>query len=210
MVESELREAAEALGFALPPAVLPILGSYLDNLIRWNRVMNLVGASTWQRALRELVVDSFYLDAFLRRPEACPAEAPQCWDLGSGAGLPGIPLRMLWQAGEYWLVESREKRAMFMRTMLARHPLAGTQVFHGRAEAFMAGRAPADIIISRAFMPWEKLLDFVSPGLAPGGRVILLLNEPISLPAGGPWREAAGMSYAVGQGGRLFMSLARD
>ncbi len=209
MTKNELCEAVEALGFVLPSSLLPVLGSYLDNLVRWNRVMNLMGASTWRRALKELVVDSFYLDVFLRRSELAVADSPQCWDLGSGAGLPGIPLRMLWKRGTYWLVESREKRAIFMRSMLARYPLSGTQVFHGRAEAFMAGRRSADLIISRAFMPWEKLLNFVSSSLAPSGHVILLLNEAINLPQGSPWRESARMVYPVGDSERLFMALRK-
>lgn len=209
MTEQELSKELDALGLTLPAAALTPLGAYLDLLVRWNRVMNLVGVSTWQRALRTLIVDSVHLAAFLRRPELALPAAPVCWDLGSGAGLPGIPLRMLWQDGVYWLVEAREKRTLFMRTFLASHPLPRTQVHCGRAETFMPGAGQADCILSRAFMPWEKLLDFVAPHLAPAGTVVLLLNEPVSLPPASPWIERARLAYHADKAARCFVALSR-
>lgn len=210
MTEQELSAEIAALGLTAPAQALPPLQAYLELLLRWNRVMNLVGVSTWQRALRTLVVDSFHLAAFVRRPELALPASPVCWDLGAGAGLPGIPLRILWQEGSYWLVEAREKRALFMRTVLASHPLPGTQVHWGRAETFMPGAGQADLILSRAFMPWEKLLDFVAPHLAPAGSVVLLLNEPVSLPQTSPWAVRAQLSYPVDKtASRCLMALSR-
>ena len=138
--------------------------------MQWNRVMNLVGARHWRDALDDLVMDSFHLNAFLRSQvlPALPA-SPSCWDLGSGAGLPGIPLRILWNEGDYWMVESRDKRTIFLSTVLARSPLPGTHVFHGRAEQFMEGKK-ADLIVSRAFMPWKELLEFIRGISTPAGR----------------------------------------
>jgi len=208
MAPHELADEAGALGFTLSDAALVSLAGYLDNLIRWNSVINLIGMSDWRRAFRSLIVDSLYLARFLEQADLPAALEPQCWDLGAGAGLPGIPLRMLWQRGEYWLVESREKRALFLRTALARYPLPRTHVFHGRAEVFMDGSRRADIVISRAFMPWEKLLAFVKPHLNPDARVILLLNAPVALPENIPWKEAGRFSYPVEGTERMFLSLA--
>ena len=209
MTEQELAAEIAALGLVAPEQALSPLRAYLELLVRWNRVMNLVGVSTWQRALRTLVVDSFHLATFVRRRELALPVSPLCWDLGAGAGLPGIPLRILWQDGVYWLVEAREKRALFMRTVLASHPLPGTQVHCGRAETFMPRAGQADLILSRAFMPWEKLLDFVAPHLAPTGSVVLLLNEPVSLPQTSPWAERARLSYHVDKAERCLMALSR-
>ena len=171
--------------------------------------MNLVGARGWQDALHNLVVDSFHLAPFL---DALPLPpAPRCWDLGAGAGLPGIPLRMLWTRGSYTLIEAREKRALFLGTCLAAHPLAGVEVFHGRAEHFMAGPPPrqADLILSRAFMPWPELLAFVAPGLHAQGQVVLLLNaETVSPPDG--WTLTHSADYSVRGARRHFAALARN
>ena len=124
-------------GFTLPESALVPLAAYLDLLMQWNKVMNLVGTRSAEETFFTLVVDSLHLARFLTEKVALAA-APSCWDLGSGAGLPGLPLRMLWTEGEYWLVESREKRALFLSTALARHPLSGTRVYR-RGDA---GRAP--------------------------------------------------------------------
>lgn len=177
-----------AAGWELTPDQADKLAVYLGLLMQWNAAMNLVGTHSWTATLDRLVFDSFELARFLStdaRPEtgarsggdhaACPS---RLWDLGAGAGLPGIPLRIVWPHGEYWLVEAREKRALFLSTVLARMPLPRTHVFRGRAEAFMPGRQ-ADCIISRAFMPWPDVLRLVRPHLAPDGQVILLTREPI-------------------------------
>lgn len=157
--------------------------------------MNLVGARDWREALSNLVGDSIHLADFLARLPL-PAD-PLCWDLGSGAGLPGIPLRMIWQSGDYWLVEAREKRALFLAQTLQALGLPRTHVHRGRAEAFFAGQERgADCVISRAFMPPRPLLDLLAPRLAPGGLVILLLNAADDeLPPA--WEPAAEQSYVV-------------
>ncbi|MCH5276279.1 MAG: class I SAM-dependent methyltransferase [Desulfovibrionaceae bacterium] len=192
--------------------------------MRWNGAMNLVGTHSWAETLDRLVFDSFELARFLSAdilPEAGASAqgthtaSPCLWDLGAGAGLPGIPLRIVWPRGEYWLVEAREKRAIFLSTVLTRIALPGTHVFRGRAEAFMPGRQ-ADCVISRAFMPWPKLLRLVRPYLAPGGYVILLTKEDIepgTRNAPGPatgWRIRASARYRVGADMRRFYALTTE
>lgn len=174
----DLQDWAKRAGFELTEETLPPLAGYLGLLIQWNRVMNLVGTRTAEDTFFTLVVDSLHLGRFLREDVEYSA-APCCWDLGSGAGLPGLPLRMIWQEGDYWLVEAREKRALFLSTVLAKYPLPGTHVFRGRAEAFMAGppARTADLIVSRAFMPWPGVLELVKGNLNPNGVVVLLLRE---------------------------------
>lgn len=195
------------LGFSLPGAAVEELVIYLGLLEKWNRVMNLVGPGNWRDVLATLVVDSLRLDAFVRALPLPPA--PECRDLGAGAGLPGIPLRMLWQEGTYALVEAREKRALFLRTVLASCPLPGVSVFQGRAEAFMAGRGPAHLTVSRAFLPWEKVLALVEDHTATGGFCLFLTLKPLpqALPQG--WAAAAEQEYAVGADRRWFWALRK-
>jgi 16S rRNA (guanine527-N7)-methyltransferase len=187
----ELASLIVSLGFVLDDAALRGLGVYLELLMHWNRAMNLVGAGAWQDALRTLIVDSLHLAPFL---EQLPLPvSPLCWDPGAGAGLPGIPLRLLWNRGEYWMIESREKRALFLSTALARLPLPGTHICRGRLEQFMdrhpAGQRPADLVLSRAFMPWRKLLALVGNRLGTAGMAVLLLNE---LPPEAVWEAPIG------------------
>ena len=196
------------MGFSLPDTAVRNLAAYLSLLVRWNRKMNLVGPYEPEDILRSLVADSLHLAAFIK--ELPLAGEPECWDLGAGAGLPGLPLRMLWQAGSYTLVEAREKRSLFLQTVLASCPLAGTTVFRGRAEAFMPTRPKADLIVSRAFMPWEKMLAFVEPFLSPQGFCVFLALEPApeALPPG--WRCHARQQYAIINDCRYFWALSRE
>lgn len=190
-----LAACARQAGLPVPDQALRPLALYLTELIRWNSVMNLVGARDWREALVNLAGDSFHLAAFLA-DLPLPA-APLHWDLGSGAGLPGIPLRMVWERGDYWLVEAREKRALFLSRMLCCLHLPRTRVHRGRVEAFFGTQARgADCVISRAFMPPDTLLPLLAPHLTPDGLVILLCNRPpAALPPG--WERVMHRAYAV-------------
>lgn len=204
-----LREQCRLPGCTVPEAALQPLAIYLELLMQWNKAMNLVGARHWREALRNLVGDSFHLAAFL---ETLPLPPHPCtWDLGAGAGLPGIPLRMVWQRGDYTLIELREKRALFLSTALAHLRLPDTTAFRGRAEEYFA-RAPrqADMIVSRAFLPWAEVLALVEAHIIPGGMTIFLMltPPPDALPEG--WSVAAAHSYATDGGQRWFWALRRE
>lgn len=196
-----------AAGFTPQPGELAALHAYLELLQKWNKVMNLVGPYNWAEMLDELILDSFHLAAFIRRLPLPPA--PQVWDLGAGAGLPGIPLRILWQAGSYAMVDSREKRGLFLQNALSTLKLPGTQAVTARAEDFMQKKAPANLIVSRAFMPWQKVLELVEGHLAPGGLALFMALEaaPAQLPGG--WRLAAAEAYSIPPGTRHFWAVSR-
>ncbi|MDL2209948.1 16S rRNA (guanine(527)-N(7))-methyltransferase RsmG [Desulfovibrio sp. OttesenSCG-928-O18] len=197
-----LARRLESLGFSPAETVITDLAVYLGLLIKWNKAMNLVGTSSWEETLETLVVDSFHLAAFL--PGAGLPASPVCFDLGAGAGLPGIPLRMLWREGTYTLVEAREKRALFMRTALAGLDLGDTRVFHGRAEEFFRTAVPADLVVSRAFMPWQSMLAFVEDALAPDARVVFLTLSPAPEELPQAWECVAQTTYAVKRTTRYF------
>lgn len=180
------------------------LCSYLGILQKWNARMNLVGPAHWKDILEQLAADSWHLADFL---QVLPLpESPSCLDLGAGAGLPGIPLRMLWDKGSYIMVELRQKRALFLGQVLAQLPLQGVSVRQARAEDVLEEEAPLDLILSRAFMPWSKLLELVRPHLAPEGVTIVMANEapPEKLPTG--WKLARSMHYSQGKD-RCFWAL---
>ena len=207
---ADLAQVCRDRELPVPESVVPALAAYISLLMRWGRIMNLVGAKNWLQAL-DLCSDSFYLARFIERLPL--AEMPECWDLGAGAGLPGIPLRMVWQKGHYHMLEVREKRAMFLNEALARLNLPGTSAVCCRAETFFAHRlaqgCSSDCIFSRAFMPWEKLLPFAEPGLAPQGLVCIAANSPLPTPLPPGWRAVAQDSYTRGKAQRFFWALRR-
>ena len=205
---ADILAAARTLGRELTPAQAEKLARYLGLLVKWNRAMNLVGKRDWRSIFDTLVVDSLYLADFL----AGLGQERVSLDLGAGAGLPGIPLRILREVGEYWLVESREKRAVFLRQAVAELGLARATVFHGRAETLRETVPPADRIVSRAFMPWPRLLPFVRGMLASDGAVIVLSNDP-SPPASavpGGWSLAASAGYPAAGRERHFLAFTPE
>ncbi len=169
--------------------------------------------------------------------EPSTIQQAQIWDLGAGAGLPGIPLRMVWHDGEYHLIEVREKRALFLSTVLAQlqstqSPLPHTHVFRGRVEEFfdqqIAAGKYANIIVSRAFMPWAEVLELVKgvlavpeksdtlsvasdTGIATKARVVFLTLEsaPTTALTERGWMLEREYSYQVQGQNRYFWSVQR-
>ncbi len=183
------------------------LALYFACLMKWNKVMNLVGASSWRQALLNLGADSFFLDQFLDSLPLPPE--PETWDLGAGAGLPGVPLCIIKQRGIYRMIEAREKRALFIGNILAQLKLPGVFVHQSRVEAFFKnppGAPQAQIILSRAFKPWREVLELTLPHLAAEGFVIILSNgEEAKAPPPG-WESAGHMIYDAPGGKRIFQA----
>ena len=171
-VQAMVRES----GYEISEVQAEQLAVYLRLLEQWNTRINLVGPRKWPQMLSQLVADSWHLAALLQElqwPHQC-----QSLDLGAGAGLPGIPLRLFWTHGRYTLVEIRQKRVAFLHNALAQMELPGTSIHHGRAEELPETLLPAHLVLSRAFMPWHQLLPLAGSLLDKTGRLIILSNTP--------------------------------
>ena len=203
--KEHIHRLCAGMGFHFSDTVTEGLSIYLSLLTRWNRVMNLVGKARPEDILHVLIADSFYLAKFL--DDLPLPESPEIWDLGSGAGLPGIPLRLLRQQGQYTLVEARDKRAGFLQTVLAACPLQGTAVFRGRVEVFMPTRPKANMTISRAFMPWEQVLRLVAPFISSGGLCVFLMRKPAPTALPKEWSLFLQQKYSTAGQERYFWAL---
>ncbi|MDZ7762566.1 MAG: RsmG family class I SAM-dependent methyltransferase [Desulfovermiculus sp.] len=157
----------------LQSASLELLSLYISELLTWNKKINLVGKQNWESTYSYLVKDSLYLAELLSRLDLPPA--PLSLDLGAGAGLPGIPLRIVWTAGEYYLVEPRQKRGLFLHHAVRTMSLPRTYVRICRAQE--VHDHPADLILSRAMCPWPDLLSLARPMLSGQGRVVVFSNQ---------------------------------
>ena len=129
--------------------------------------------------------------------------------IGLAAIQVGIPLRMVWTRGAYYMVEVREKRALFLSSVLSRLQLPSTHVFRGPVEHFFQGQYyKADCILSRAFMPWRQLLELAEPRLHANGVLVILALEPAPRDLPAPWRLVEQHSYVAAGNGRWFWALA--
>jgi 16S rRNA (guanine527-N7)-methyltransferase len=173
---AEVLRIAQRAGGRLDEAQADKLARYLGLLMRWNRKLNLVGPSHWREVLETLVPDSFHLPGFL--DELGLPAGPLCLDFGAGAGLPGIPLRILRDAGEHHLVEPREKRAVFLQRITAELGLQRTFVHRTRVQGLDPALASADAVMAKAFLPWPQYAALAREWVRPGGAVIVLASHP--------------------------------
>jgi 16S rRNA (guanine527-N7)-methyltransferase len=173
-----LERGLDALGEPLPAEALDRLLAYASELLRWNEKVNLTAITA-----PEAVIDKHLLDSLAVLPEVRGART--LLDLGSGAGLPGIPLAVALPGLEATLVDAVAKKVAFLKVGLVRAGLAGrvraVQVrLAGAPKA--EGLRPADRVLSRAFMEVAPFLALARPYLAPGGQVVALLGRAAAGP----------------------------
>ncbi|WP_312262441.1 16S rRNA (guanine(527)-N(7))-methyltransferase RsmG [Candidatus Igneacidithiobacillus taiwanensis] len=141
---------------------------YLVELLRWNRVHNLSAIQDPQVAVERHLLDSLSFLPFL------PAHRP-VYDIGSGAGLPGIPLAIARPQQAFTLVEPAAKRVAFLRHSIALLGLPAVTVFPQRAEKLPT--APQMVLVSRATAELADFLQMVAACLQPG-TLLLLAKGP--------------------------------
>jgi 16S rRNA (guanine527-N7)-methyltransferase len=177
-----LRALAEAWRVACDAAQLEALSSYAETLLRWNARINLTAARSIDVLVAEHFVDAF---ALARRLE----QAARAVDVGSGGGLPAIPLALLRPRLLIELCEPIAKKAAFLRTAIRELGLgdrAAVRVARGEAVASASPRA-FDAAISRATLAPEKWLTLAARLVRPGGRIFALTAADALL--GQPGRE---------------------
>ncbi len=155
----------QARGLDCDPERADQLAGYLALLRQMNRTMNLIGPLDEERALRELILDSLTA-AQAMRPTG------RILDIGAGAGLPGLPLKILCPECPITLIEPRQKRANFMRIAVNRLGLRDVTVIDARLEAVPVD--PHDYVISKAFQPPLQWLETARPWVAPAGHVVCM------------------------------------
>jgi 16S rRNA (guanine527-N7)-methyltransferase len=170
--EEMLYEGASRLGVGLSPAMLGLFMRYLSELKLWNRKINL----TSLRNDREIVIGHF-LDS-ISALRFVPATG-RLIDIGSGAGFPGIPIKIVCPELEVTLLDSSHKKVMFMREVIRALGLEGVTAVWGRAEdeGNGIGRRSFGRVITRAVGPIPEILRLSGPYLAPGGRIILMRGQ---------------------------------
>jgi 16S rRNA (guanine527-N7)-methyltransferase len=161
----ELGRRLRALGLAATSEQVAALAAFLELLLKWNQVYNLTGV----RGADE-VVDRHFVESFALRRHLFGTHVA---DVGSGGGLPGVPLAIVEPERRFTLIESRAKRVRFLRHVVAELKLANTEVAHGRAEDLRVER-PFDTVLARAVAPPAELLAICRHLTAPGSILLLL------------------------------------
>jgi 16S rRNA (guanine527-N7)-methyltransferase len=179
----------------LTPSDLLNISTYIDLLLRWNAHINLTAI----RHPEEIVIRHFGESLFAARhlvpafthtlsvsahpaadagvrPSEQIADPPlRLIDVGSGAGFPGLPIKIWRPRIELTLIESNQKKATFLREVARKLTLTNVHVCHGRAENYAKPRA--DVVTLRAVERFSSALPIAARLVAPGGRLALLIGD---------------------------------
>ncbi len=165
-----LSEWCEKIGVSIGGHERRQILTYLNELIVWNRSMNLVGKGSNKQILRKHFIDSLTCSFLL--PEQ---ESLHLLDIGTGAGFPGLVLRIVRPNIVTHLLDASEKKCLFLRRIVSLLRLDAVRVLNGRAEDFghMDGyRESYDIVISRAVGHLSIISEYAFPFLRSGGLFI--------------------------------------
>jgi 16S rRNA (guanine527-N7)-methyltransferase len=184
--DQEFQEAVAAiLGRPLTAPERERIRKYLDMLTEWDSVHRLVGSTERRWLLANVVLDSLL---FLY---ALPAHTTDVADLGSGAGVPGVPIALVRSDLCVTLIESRRKRASFLAAILRELPIENGRLVAARAESVPALREAFDAVVTRCAGNIDAVIDAALPLLRPGG-VAVVAGPPadalaIEPPRDGRW-----------------------
>jgi 16S rRNA (guanine527-N7)-methyltransferase len=196
-IEQQLKAGVAALGLVLPAGAETALLAYLALLDKWNRVYNLTAVRDAERMVSHHLLDSLAavatFDALANALSTSSAtgqganlrpRAISVLDVGSGGGLPGIPLAIARPELQVTLIDSIAKKTAFLLQAKAELGLANLSVVTGRVEDFRP-EAGFDIVTSRAFADLKEFVTLTRHLLAPGGRWLamkgLYPNEEVAM-----------------------------
>ncbi len=199
MAGSGFLDRARSLGVGLGEAEAATFALYRDLILAAAERFNLTAVRDPEEVERRHFLEALAFGAELERLGAIPPNGEcRVIDIGSGAGLPGIPLKLAWPALRLSLLESNQKRCRFLRETIERLGLSAVEVLEGRAEVWARRdgyRDAFDLAVARAVAPLPVLIEYALPFLRPGA--CLAANKGSSAPreieASGPaLRELGG------------------
>lgn len=170
--KSLLLESAQALGIALSEAQTDQFMQYLSLLLEWNEKMNLTAITDPVE-----VVQKHFIDCISVLPHLDLQGGETMIDVGTGAGFPGVPLKIANPALQVTLLDALQKRLTFLDTLTQSLDLSDVTLVHSRAED--GGQNPDlreqfDLCVSRAVANLAVLLEYCLPFVKVGGKLAAL------------------------------------
>jgi 16S rRNA (guanine527-N7)-methyltransferase len=202
-LSQRLRDGLTAMQLELAADQQEKLLAYLALLVKWNRTYNLTAIRDEGEMVTQHLLDSLSLLPALNQSVPAGAGAGAGWarrwaDVGSGAGLPGIPLAISRPDLEMTLIETVEKKSAFQRQAKIELALNNLTILGGRVEDVAGARF--DSVVSRAFAEIADFVRLAGHLLVPGGRLyamkgVMPADEIARLPAG--WAVSECVKLAV-------------
>lgn len=159
-----------ALNLKLDDSQIKNFYDFMNLLIEKNKVMNLTGITEPKEVILKHFIDSLTVLKYIN-------ENDNIIDVGTGAGFPGIPLKIAENSLEITLLDSLNKRINFLNEVIEKINLNKVKTIHGRAEDFgqdFKYREKYDVAVSRAVAPLNVLLEYMLPFVKVGGKCICM------------------------------------
>lgn len=184
---------------------------YYDMLVEKNKVMNLTGITEWEEVLEKHFLDSISLIRAVDLKQTLTV-----MDMGTGAGFPGIPLKIAFPNLKITLADSLNKRVLFLQEVIDALKLEDIEAIHGRAEDLARDikyREKYDLSVSRAVANLSTLSEYCLPFVKIGGQFISYksgeIEEEVSTSKsavfllGGKIKDT--VKFELGESGRSFI-----
>ena len=159
-----------AIGITLDEKQKQQFDKFYELLVEWNKVMNLTGITEYEEVNEKHFVDSLSIVKAIDM-----SQVKSVIDIGTGAGFPGIPLKIAFPHLKVVLLDSLNKRINFLNTVIAELGLENIETIHGRAEDFAKQaeyREQFDLCVSRAVANLATLSEYCIPYVEKGGMFV--------------------------------------
>jgi len=163
-------DEAKKVDIELNEKQIVLFYKYMEMLLEWNEKINLTAITEVKEIVVKHFIDSILVAKFIK-PES------KIIDVGTGAGFPGIPLKIYNESYKLTLLDSLNKRTIFLQEVVKELGLENVEIIHGRAEDYaqdMKYREIYDYAISRAVAPLNILLEYLVPYTCVNGTVIAM------------------------------------
>ena len=167
-----LISGAIKLGLQLSSQQLEQFSLYYQELVVWNQRMNLTAITDYEEVQIKHFLDALTVTLALKHP---PGSNTGIIDIGTGAGVPGVPIKILFPNIRLVLLEATAKKATFLRHLEQQLRLDNVEIVAGRAEEIARlsqYREAFNIVLSRAVAPLPVLVELALPFCAVGGSFI--------------------------------------
>lgn len=193
LLQDNFLEQLNAINVSVSEEMLASFNTYYEMLVEWNKVMNLTAITEKSEVYVKHFLDSLAVAAVFQDKEFkskynlnfnaetemkklrsgfLKGQPLRVLDIGTGAGFPGIPLKIAYPNMEVTLLDSLNKRIRFLNEVIQKLNLNGITALHGRAEDFAHKeeyREKYDLCVSRAVANLAVLSEYCIPYVAPGG-----------------------------------------
>ncbi|KAB0671619.1 16S rRNA (guanine(527)-N(7))-methyltransferase RsmG [Oryzomonas sagensis] len=174
MIRRALEEGAREMGLEISEESIRAFEQFADQLKKWNRKINLTAIISDEEIAVKHIIDALMF-------AGCVRDNERVLDIGSGAGVPAIPLKIVKPSVPVTSVDAVGKKILFQRHVARLLKFAGFEAIHGRVEELCDTHGHGfDLITSRAFSRLEQFVGLAAPLLAGTGRLIAMKGPGVA------------------------------